>query len=220
MTQTPIPGGWTEEQVRIANVALDLVRPADPYVFLDQIDECADDAVQDPYWAEVWPASREMAEFVLRREWEADTPTLELGCGVGLVGLAALTRGLDVTFSDLHQLAVDTAAENARRNGYRNVQRLPLDWSKPVGQGYRFPLILAADVLYERNLHAPLLASLDVMLAEGGVCWIGDPGRSSAQHLLTLAEEGGFRVRIVNRDEKELAALVRNEFQLFQLTRD
>src|SRR6266545_5198168 len=54
-----------------------------------------------PYWTDLWPASRMLAKAILREPWaptcrQADggTEALEVGCGLGLPGVAALARGL------------------------------------------------------------------------------------------------------------------------------
>ena len=130
----------------------------------------------------------------------ADTRVLELGCGSGLVGIAALACGLDVTFSDYVPLAVDLALENAARNGFPNAKGLVLDW-RAVDQTTceRFPLILAADVTYDRSNIDPLLNVLDQMLAPGGEAWFGDAGRSPAEEFVRQAQTAKWSVLAVRR---------------------
>ena len=80
-----------------------------------------------PYWTDLWPASRMMAKAILREPWQ-DFPVrasdkieaLEIGCGLGLPGLAALAVGLRVIFSDYDETAVRFAADNARLNGFKD----------------------------------------------------------------------------------------------------
>src|SRR5437879_1992856 len=47
-----------------------------------------------PYWADLWPASRMMAKAILHEPWTPRTDVLEVGCGLGLAGIAALSVGL------------------------------------------------------------------------------------------------------------------------------
>src|SRR5438132_6911628 len=57
-----------------------------------------------PYWAQLWPAARMLAKVMVRENWGTDPRSvrvLEVGCGLGLAGIAALSRGLAVTFSDV-----------------------------------------------------------------------------------------------------------------------
>src|SRR5690242_14922433 len=60
-----------------------------------------------PYWTDLWPASRMLAKAVLREPWPAGAEALEIGCGLGLPGVAALARGLRVTFSDYDPAALE-----------------------------------------------------------------------------------------------------------------
>ena len=194
-----IPGGWAELTQVIGNHCFELLVPADPDEFLNQLDESADVHVADPNWSAIWSAAPTLAECVVRRCWPSGTSALELGCGVGLVGLAALAAGVSVTFSDYVPLAVSVARENARRNGFPAATGLPLDWRDPPTLK-PFPLVLASDVLYEKQLHADLLTTLDRVLAADGECWIGDPARSAATDFAKLARRRGYHVTI-DRDE-------------------
>src|SRR5437762_3813775 len=70
-----------------------------------------------PYWADLWPAARMLAKAILRERWEPGRTALEVGCGLGLPGIAALSQGLHVLFSDYDATALRFAADNARLNG-------------------------------------------------------------------------------------------------------
>lgn len=217
ITKTAIPGGWIDERITIAGHSFDLLRPSQPVEFLEQLVDVEDgEAEQDPYWAELWPAARQMAAFVLRHTWTPGTPALELGCGVGLVGLAALKAGLDVTFTDLQDLAVRTAVENAERNGFGSVLGRVLDWRKATDASW--PLLLASDVLYERDLHQPLLDTLDALLAPGGVCWMGDPLRSAADSFIGMATSLGYDLKILPENPSRTSASG-DRFRLLRLAR-
>jgi predicted nicotinamide N-methyase len=144
-----------------------------------------------PYWAEVWPAARMLAKAVLREPWPAGLTALELGCGLGLAGLAALARGLRVIFSDYDRAALRFAAGNARLNGFREFQTLPLDWRHPPA-GLRVPVILAADVIYERRAVEPLVALIKQALAPGGVCLLTDQDRPPAAALREELSRAGL----------------------------
>ncbi len=107
-----VPGGWALRAITLAGRSFELILPADPDSVLEsqlaadrsQAGEDrpaeADGATVDPYWAALWSAAIPTAEAVLRADWRCAERVLELGCGVGLVGLAALACGLQVTFSD------------------------------------------------------------------------------------------------------------------------
>ena len=101
-----------------------------------------------PYWAELWPAARMLAKAVLREPWTAGMEALEIGCGLGLPGIAGLARGLEVTFSDYDTSALRFAAGNARLNGFDDFDVLPLDWRQPPA-GLHFPVLLASEPIYD-----------------------------------------------------------------------
>ncbi|MGB3574222.1 MAG: methyltransferase domain-containing protein, partial [Phormidesmis sp.] len=135
-----------------------------------------------PYWAELWPSSQMLGEVLMQQDWPANHRALEVGCGVGLAGIVALSLGMQVIFSDYDATAVAFAARNAIANGFDNFETQPLDWRVPPR--WQVPLILTADVIYEERNIAPLIAFIKAVLAPGGLCLFSDPDRST---------RGGFR---------------------------
>jgi len=211
IAELAIPGGWTECDVMVGPCAFRLLTPADPDQFLDHLAEPLDPGrphLADPYWAKLWPAAGFLAEAVLRNspplapsaEPLAPLHCLELGCGSGLVGLAALAAGWQVTFSDYVPQAVELALENAARNGLAGAGGLVLDWRQPSNEKY--PFILAADVTYDRTNLAPLLDTLDRMLAPAGEAWFGDAGRGPVDEFLRLARNRGWSVSLYDEHDR------------------
>lgn len=155
-----------------------------------------------PYWADIWPSATALAGVVERA---TDLPTaqapraLELGCGVGLVTVAALRAGLAVTATDYYADALLFTRRNALRIlGTEPVTRL-VDWRDFPGDLGRFDLLLASDVLYER-LYATLVADAIVSsLAAGGVALVADPGRIALLTFITACEQRGCTVRVRER---------------------
>lgn len=129
-----------------------------------------------PYWAELWPASRMLAKAILQEPWTPGTEALEIGCGLGLPGIAALAMGLRVTFTDYDSTALRFAAENARLNGYENFRTMPLDWRLPPA-GLTTPVILASDLVYELRNVEPVVAFIARVLQPGGLCLLTDQDR-------------------------------------------
>jgi predicted nicotinamide N-methyase len=201
----PLPSGETAYDGPIVVTTLELggrpirlARPTDPDRMLD------DPAVRDwnrrddymPYWAYVWPAAYLLAEAVIREPWPGrPIEALEIGCGLGLAGLAALARGLRVTFSDYDPAAFAFVARSAAENGFdrsRFTTRL-LDWRDLPDE--QFPVILGADVIYEARL-VPLVADvLAKMLAPGGLGLIGSPYRVAAQGFPAAVAARGLACR-------------------------
>ncbi|WP_165247516.1 class I SAM-dependent methyltransferase [Paludisphaera soli] len=195
-------GPTTVSTFTIAGRTIRLARPVEPDRLLD------DPAVHDwnrrddymPYWAYLWPGAGMLAEAVLSR-WGGVAPgedeVLELGCGLGLGGLAAMALGFRVRFSDYDPAAFGFIRRSVAENGFPadRAALMLLDWREPPSE--RFPRIVAADVLYEKRL-VPLVADvLAKMLAPGGEALIATPYRVSAE---TFPEEAAGRGLIVESE--------------------
>lgn len=214
-----IPGGWTQRDIRVEGRSWRIVLPADPDAFLDDPDIQAENRRSDfmPYWPHLWPASLQMAALVLREPWPAGTTFLEIGSGIGLVGLAPLALGHEVTFSDYAPTAVQLSLHNARLNGFSRARGEVFDWRNPPDRS--FSVILGCEVIYEPGNHSLVLDVLDKMLPDGGVCWIGDPGRSHAERFVPLARQRGYSVELRDGRGAPRDSTRMNEFQLLILRR-
>jgi predicted nicotinamide N-methyase len=129
-----------------------------------------------PYWADLWPAARMLAKVIVKENWTPGLEALEIGCGLGLPGVAALSMGLKVTFSDYDATALRFAADNARLNGYEDFRLLHMDWRYPPAD-LKVPVVLASDLIYELRNAAPLVALIKHVLAPGGLCLLTDQDR-------------------------------------------
>jgi len=87
----------------------------------DLIDEQAFvDDERLPYWADLWPSARVLAERVATMPVDGRR-FLELGCGTGLVSVAAAIAGFDVTATDYYDEALryaDIALKIAQEIGH------------------------------------------------------------------------------------------------------
>lgn len=212
-----IPGGWCQQKVPVSGREFAITLPADPDAFLDDPATIAEHERTDymPYWPYLWPAAEKLAALVLRSDLPVGQRVLEIGCGIGLTGLAALARGDDVTFSDYRSEAVELARRNAADNGFPETKGLVFDYREPTGE--RFDWILGSEVIYERSLHAPVLGLVRAMLTPGGRCWLGDAGRHTAGRFTEEARQRGFEVHLFDADGREVNDLVAGEFRLIEL---
>jgi predicted nicotinamide N-methyase len=119
---------------------------------------------------------------------------LEVGCGLGLAGIACLARGLAVTFSDVDETALAFAAANARRNGFTTCFRTRLLDFRDPPDDEKYPVVIGSDLMYEERLVDPLVELLAAVLAPGGVCLIADPDRPAARVFKWKLMEAGYDV--------------------------
>lgn len=194
---SPYRGPVRTATVRAGGRPIHLVRPDDPDRLLDDPAVVARNRTDDymPYWAYLWPGSFLLGDALAAGDWPERTRALELGCGLGLPGLVALSLGLAVEFTDHDRNALDFVGRSADRNGFdpRLYSAALLDWRQPTPG--RFSLILGSDITYERRL-IPLVAGvIAAKLAPGGLALITDPDRTAcadfrvALHAVGLAVE-------------------------------
>ena len=218
VTLTPVPGGWAERTLEVAGRSFQLVLPAQPDEFLEVLSELPIERHNDTdvYWAQLWQAAPTTATRILQTDWPVGVEALEFGCGLGMVGLAGLAQGLQVTFSDYVEFAVQTALENARLNGFAARGEI-IDWRNPPAR--RWPVLLACDVLYNQAMHEQLVHFIESVLEKDGICWIGDAGRFHAEKFLRLAQLRGFEVKLEDEHGQQLAEPHHGKFQLFIMQR-
>jgi predicted nicotinamide N-methyase len=220
ITEKTVPGGWSDREVVIGLHTFRLFSPTNPDRLLDHLESpeaTTQPHLADPYWAKLWPAAPLLAEAIVRNPPPSGTRTLELGCGSGLVGIAALACGLDVTFSDYVPLAIELALENASRNGFSKATGLVLDWRLPAME--QFDFIVAADVTYDRSNLDPLLNVLDRMLAPRGEAWFGDAGRGPAADFFHSALDRGWSVSLYDENDRATSIPELGRYQRIVLRR-
>lgn len=204
-----------ESTLRIADRDLSLLHPANPEDLIDEAEFERDERL--PYWADIWPSGRMLAEFVGTLPGEGKS-LLELGCGAGLVAAAAALAGFDVCATDYYDDALSFTRVNvACLTGQIPRTRL-VDWRElPTDLG-RFDYVVGSDVLYERS-YGPLVArAIDVTLRRRGEAIIADPGRIAADDFVRDAAERGLRV--VGHDEVQFTeGVIRQRIRLYRLKR-
>jgi predicted nicotinamide N-methyase len=155
-----------------------------------------------PYWTDLWPAARMLAKAIMRENWQPGLQALEIGCGLGLPGIAALTKGIRVTFSDYDATALKFATLNAEANGFDQIETLQLDWRYPP-EHVKFPLVLGADLVYEARNVDPVISLIKKMLSPTGIALLADQDRIPAEQFhQALADQGlHFTTRVMHAGE-------------------
>lgn len=197
MSEVPagLPGGAAsdvvEETLRLGGHTVRLLRPRSGDALLDEVlveDDPADDRL--PFWAELWPSGAALAAAVAALDLTGRR-VLELGCGLGLVGVAAALAGADVLAADQSAEAIAFTTVNAERNGVAvRTVRCAFERSDPLLAGAPWDLVLAADVLYEPNT-VPVLVDLLPRLSRA--VWLADPGRPREPEFLRAVDAAGWR---------------------------
>lgn len=194
-------GPLVEETVEIpgTNRWMAIVRPADIDALLEHL---VDDPEQNlPYWAEIWPSGIALAAAIAREpELVRGRRVLELGSGIGITAALALDAGADLIATDYAAESLLLTRLTCRRFAGSEPETHQLNWRAPLPDTIAippdgFPVVLAADVLYERRDIAPLLDLAGRLVAPDGVLWLAEPGRPPAAAFLERAHDRGWAIR-------------------------
>jgi predicted nicotinamide N-methyase len=180
-----------ESRVELAGRSIAMLHPASAEELIDEADFARDERL--PYWAELWPSAKVLAERLLREQGEGRW-LIELGCGSGLVATCAALAGFQVVASDYYDDATRFARVNAWRNGAADPQALHLDWRALPPDPDRFDVIAASDVLYERAYGELVARAIAAFLAPDGRALVADPGRVARDDFLGALPRLGLAV--------------------------
>jgi predicted nicotinamide N-methyase len=189
---------WSRRTVRIR-------RPAGIEELLDRAE--LDPEQNLPYFAELWPSGIALADLLAEQpEYVTGRRTLEIGCGLGLTAIIAAISGADLTVADYFAESLALATSNLLLANAGTCHTVQLNWRDQasidalIDEG-RFPVVLAADVLYERRDIDPLLQFFNRILDDAGTLLLAEPGRAVATRFLSDAAAQGWDVGEIARHD-------------------
>jgi len=203
------------DDVRVGGRAINVLRPRSAEDLIDEQEFDRDERL--PYWAELWPSSTVLADFVITQN-NVPKRCIELGCGVGLVSIAAVLAGHEVLATDYYEEALRFTRANSFRNLGREIDTRVVDWRAMPDDLPQFDMALASDVLYEPR-YAPLVADVIArVIAPTGCAYIADPGRVAAATFIDACSERGMRVA-AQAERPYLAGKVRQTITVYEIRR-
>ena len=153
-----------------------------PFFMARNLDDFVDpqDIFQDfPLWIKIWEASLVLAEYLAGMEAEEGKRLLEIGCGIGVVGIVASSFGHQVTMTEYNQDALNFSRANALLNEASNLEIRALDWDKPEIEG-AFDYIVGSEVLYRERDFQPILQLFKTYLKKGGEIILAEGTRKTS----------------------------------------
>ena len=183
--------------VEIGERTFSILRPRNSDDLIKEEDFVKDERL--PYWADIWPSSTVLAAHLValaaKRKGRPPGKGLELGCGVGLVTTAAMIAGYDMTATDYYTDALAFTRANAWRETGRTPEAMMMDWRSFPSAARGYDLILASDVLYEKEYAQLLPGIFKRALAPGGMVILADPGRIGVPEFLEACAGAGLVIR-------------------------
>lgn len=133
-----------------------------------------------PFWATVWPAAQLLARLVhAEPAWVRGQTVLDLGCGSGVAGIAAVYAGATLVVAhDIDPVALAIAAKNARANAVDLLLHGAPLLHRPCPA--HITCILVGDLFYERAAAVALWAWLRTAHQRGVQVLIADASRPFA----------------------------------------
>lgn len=188
--------------VEIDDWRVQIWKVADPDALFEAMAEREEETGEpmpwEPYWARAWDSAMRLAE-VLRSRDLAGCHVLDLGCGLGLSGVAAASRGARVVLADL----ATPALLFARLNCWpwrSSVTARRVDWQTDR-LASRFDLIVGADILYEVRQWPHLERFWNAHLKAEGEVLLGEPDRRSSDGFADQLRDHGWRIEPLRRQE-------------------
>lgn len=144
-----------------------------------------------PLFGMVWPSARMLANAMQTQDL-AGKRILEIGCGLALASLVIHRRLGDITASDCHPLTGAFLAENLRLNALPHLKYQTGHWGRENPALGRFDLIIASDVLYERDQPDTLSRFIDRHSADAVDVIVLDPDRGNRNGFCRKMEALGY----------------------------
>ena len=183
-------------EVDVGDRTFSILRPRNSDDLIREEDFVKDERL--PYWADTWRSSALLAAHMVglkKTGVRRSRKGLELGCGVGLVTTAAMIADYDMLATDYYTDALAFTRANAWRETRKSPEARMIDWRAFPEEVRGFDLILASDVLYEKEYARLLPGIFKRALAPGGMVIVADPGRIGVPEFIDECRTQGLEIR-------------------------
>jgi predicted nicotinamide N-methyase len=169
-----------------------------PFTFLvpknlDEVLDSSDGKNQFPLWVKIWEASLVLADHLAKQNHTSKT-LLELGAGLGAIGIVAESFGYQVTATEYDSQALQFLMANAHKNECKTMQIQHLDWHKPDING-TFDIIVGSELIYKEDDFDPLIALFQKYLAPDGQILLANEPRKTYEPFLDILKKW-YRIEI------------------------
>ncbi|MFC1883655.1 methyltransferase [Thermodesulfobacteriota bacterium] len=124
-----------------------------------------------PLWAKIWEASIVLAEHLAGIPPEPGKTYLEIGCGVGVVGVVASAFGHKFVSTEFNPDAIAFCRANSELNyspDHKGPEIEKLDWNNPATVKGPFDTIVGSEVIYNEKDFEPIFGLFKTFLKPTG----------------------------------------------------
>ncbi|MFP5211998.1 MAG: class I SAM-dependent methyltransferase [Acidobacteriota bacterium] len=158
--------------LKIADKTLNVVQIKDYDEYLEKLVDSGEVAIMDlPFWAKVWEATFLLAYFLGKQPVVPGRQILEVGAGVGVLGVYAALCGHDVIISDINEDALLFSQANVLLNNADKAVVKRIDWNDseiPVP----YDVIVGSEIIYDRPSYPLLVGFLRKALSSDGLIFL------------------------------------------------
>ena len=144
-----------------------------------------------PLWSKIWEASIILSDYLAGMPVDSEKRFLEIGCGMGVLGVVATAFGHRVTMTEYNPDALNFARANARANlsaDDAGLEVTELDWSKPRLEGL-FDYIIGSEVIYREKDYQPILKLFNTYLRTSGEIILAEGVRKTSMEFFRQMSE-------------------------------
>ncbi|MEA1901545.1 MAG: methyltransferase, partial [Thermodesulfobacteriota bacterium] len=164
-----------------------------------------------PLWAKIWEPCFILADYLASMPVNPEKRFLEIGGGLGLVGIVASSFGHKVTMTEYNHDALNFANANAHINNCSsNLEIKELDWNKSELKG-TFDRIIGSEAIYKEESFYPILRLFRTYLKEDGEILLSERAKKSSMEFFRQMSEH-FNItaqkKIIRNDSEEIRVMM------------
>jgi predicted nicotinamide N-methyase len=183
----------------------------DLYALWAALENCKGAVCPPPFWGVAWPGARMVSSYLLSNpELVAGKSLLDIGCGCGIVAIAAAKAGARmVVANDIDPDALTATSINAAANNVIIVTDMRNMVTEPFTEP--FDVVIASDMFYEASITDPFFTLLKKYAASGALVIIADGNRpfTPREHLTLMSTKTVAVDRAVEERDERTVSLFR-----------
>jgi predicted nicotinamide N-methyase len=163
-----------------------------------------------PLWAKIWEPCFILADYLASMPVNPEKRFLEIGGGLGLVGIVASSFGHKVTMTEYNHDTLNFAKANAHINDCSNLEIMELDWNKSELKG-TFDRIIGSEVIYKEESFYPILRLFRTYLKKDGeIILVERPKKTNIEFFKQMSKHFNIKAqkKIIRNGSEEIRVMM------------